>query len=148
MPQFDTSVYLAQIFWLFISFGFLYLMMSRLICPMIEEVISDREQRIQNALNQAELLTAAADDFHRRYQAYLQVAETEKSEKIQSVYTRLQKQSMTQENRQDALLRRRVRAMDQKIKTTSASLRQKSEKLSTDLAERLAAQIEQTGRNI
>ena len=148
MPQFDTSVYFAQIFWLFISFGFLYLMMSRLICPMIEEVLSERERYIQQTLNQAESLTAAADDLNNRYQAYIQVAEKEKNEKIQAAYTRLQKKSIGQENRQEALLRRRIRAMDQKIKATSTVLRQKSEKLSGVLAGQLAAQIEHMGDDI
>ncbi|MBQ7413091.1 MAG: hypothetical protein IJV07_02305 [Alphaproteobacteria bacterium] len=148
MPQFDTSVYLAQIFWLFISFGFLYLMMSRLICPMIEEVLSERERCIQQTLNQAEVLTAAADDLNNRYQAYIQIAEKEKNEKIQAAYTRLQKKSITQENRQEALLRRRIRTMDQKIKATSTLLRQESDKLSGVLAAQLATQIERMGDDV
>ena len=47
MPQFETAFYGAQIFWLIISFGFLYLMMSQLICPMIEEVMAERDKKVQ-----------------------------------------------------------------------------------------------------
>ena len=138
MPQFDTAFYVPQIFWLFISFGFLYLMMSLLICPMIEEVFTERERRIKKMLDEAETLNQEANTLHQRYQAYLLTAEKEKSDKIQTAYARIQKKNLALERKNEASLRRQIRVAEQKINQASATLREESERLSTPLAEQLA----------
>jgi len=144
MPQFETALYGAQIFWLLVSFGFLYLMMSQLICPMIEEVLQEREKKIQTALSEAEMLNQKATDFHQRQQTYLMTAEQEKIERIQKTYREIQKKAKTEENKNESALRQRIRRAEQKIEKASASLRQESDQLSDQLAEQLVASLTRT----
>ena len=147
MPQFETAFYGAQVFWLLISFGFLYLMMSQLICPMIEEVMTERDKKIQSLLNKAEELNTEAADYHQRYQTYLMAAEQEKAEKIQEAYQNIHKKIAQVENRNEAQLRQKIRRAEDKINKTIKALDQEADALSTQLADRLADRISGENKN-
>lgn len=54
MPQFDISTFSAQLFWLVVSFGCLYLVVSQLIAPKAEEILSSRHNVIDDHLTMAE----------------------------------------------------------------------------------------------
>ena len=147
MPQFETAFYGGQIFWLMISFGFLYLMMSQLICPMIEEVIAEREKKIQALLNEAELLNGQAADLHQRYQTYLMDAEREKTEKIQKAQSDIHKKIVRTENKNEAGLRQKIRQAEAKINQATDALNQEATKLSNHLAEQLVDRLLKEGKN-
>ncbi len=137
MPQFDVSFFFGQIFWMLIGFGFLFLMMSHLICPMLEEIISDREERIKTALQQAEKLNGQAEKINQRYQAFLLSAEQEKNDRIQSCYLKIKKDAQETENKNDTRLRTLVRKTEQKIEKSNQLLEQKMDDIAEHIAENL-----------
>ena len=49
MPQFDTSTFASQIFWLTVAFVTLYLVMWRVVAPKIADVLDARRRRIDQA---------------------------------------------------------------------------------------------------
>ncbi|WP_373505905.1 F0F1 ATP synthase subunit B [Aestuariivirga sp.] len=55
-PPMDTSTYPSQIFWLFIFFGLLYLLMSRVALPKMAAVLEKRSARIESDLAKAQTL--------------------------------------------------------------------------------------------
>jgi len=141
MPQFDASFFVGQIFWMMISFGFLYLMMSMLICPMIEEVLDHREKSIQADLDAAERLNKQAEALHQRYQTYQLAVEQEKNNRIQVAYGQIQKEMATRENKHEVQLRRKVQKAEEKIDSATRQLKQKSEALSAQLSDRLVERL-------
>lgn len=145
MPQFETTAFIGQIFWMFISFGFLYLMMSQLVCPMIEEVLSAREGQIQADLARAEHMNREAEALHQRHQAYLLSAEKEKMERIRAAYAKIQKTTAAHEARHDSQLRRKIQRTEQKIETATMALRQESEEISAQLAQKLVKHLTTQG---
>lgn len=52
-PPFDPTTYSSQLFWLVITFTFLYLVLSKLAVPRIGEVLEERRDRIQRDLDKA-----------------------------------------------------------------------------------------------
>lgn len=56
MPQFDSSTFASQVFWLAITFVALYLVMRRVVVPRIAEVLDARRRRIETNLEKAEAL--------------------------------------------------------------------------------------------
>mgnify|MGYP001197281651 CR=1 FL=1 len=54
MPQFDPQYFASQFFWLALTFGLLYFLMSRVALPRIGEVIEERRDRIQRDIDAAE----------------------------------------------------------------------------------------------
>ena len=142
MPQFDLTHYPAQIFWLFISFGFLYLMMRYLICPKIEKVLSLRENGLQQVLDQAEKTNAKAGDYHQKYQDFIDALAREKAEKIQKAYHEIQRQMRSMENRNENRLEEKIRRAERKIEDMTKELQSESDTVSKALAEQLADRIE------
>lgn len=61
-PPFDTSTFASQLFWLAVTFGLLYLLMSRWVLPKIGGVIEERRDRIADDLDVAATLKTQADD--------------------------------------------------------------------------------------
>jgi F-type H+-transporting ATPase subunit b len=55
-PPLDPSTFAPQLVWLALSFGLLYLFLSRVILPRVGEVIEERRDRINRDLAQAEKL--------------------------------------------------------------------------------------------
>ena len=46
MPQLDPEFWLSQIFWLILTFGFLFIVLSKFILPKISENLENRKSRI------------------------------------------------------------------------------------------------------
>ena len=54
MPQLDPEFWISQIFWLTITFGFLYLFLSKFILPKISSNLELRKSQIQENIETAE----------------------------------------------------------------------------------------------
>ena len=62
MPQLDFNTYLSQLFWLIITFGFLYLLTTRVILPRIGQTLEGRKRRITDDLEMSERLRRQAEE--------------------------------------------------------------------------------------
>lgn len=60
-PPFNAGTFAGQLFWLALSFGALYLLMSRVALPRVGSIIAEREATIDSALSQAAKAQAAAE---------------------------------------------------------------------------------------
>lgn len=60
MPQFDVATFASQIFWLILCFGFLCLIMVRLLVPRLTSALEAREQRLQEDKDRALTLNREA----------------------------------------------------------------------------------------
>jgi len=69
MPQFAFDTFTGQIFWLVLTFGIMYFMLSRFILPKIGQGITDRGDRIADDLDEASRMqqqaTQAEADYER-----------------------------------------------------------------------------------
>lgn len=80
MPQFETTFYVNQIFWVLLSFGVLYLIVYYVIYPMISDVLSERRRVVDDYLTQAEQLNKQAEQNEKIYEKFLLKAQEESSE--------------------------------------------------------------------
>jgi F-type H+-transporting ATPase subunit b len=60
MPQFNIATFPPQIIWLAITFVVLYILMARVALPRIGNVLSERQEKIDDNLEAAEQLRAQA----------------------------------------------------------------------------------------
>ncbi|RYE06098.1 MAG: hypothetical protein EOP33_02540 [Rickettsiaceae bacterium] len=63
MPQFETSIYYSQLFWLAIIFGFLYIIVRKFVVPSASKIINNRKHNINTSLEAAQLYTTEAKDL-------------------------------------------------------------------------------------
>ena len=68
MPQFDTSTFATQVFWLVLTFGSLYLLLWRVALPRVAEVLEARQDRIADDLDKTASLSAEAEDVLAEYE--------------------------------------------------------------------------------
>jgi F-type H+-transporting ATPase subunit b len=70
-PPFDATTFASQLLWLALTFGLLYLMMSKLALPRIGEILEVRRDRIEGDLAEAERLRQKTDQAIEAYEAEL-----------------------------------------------------------------------------
>lgn len=61
-PPFDSSTYASQLFWLVVTFGTLYALMSRVALPRIGSVLEERRATIEGALRAASTAQKEAEE--------------------------------------------------------------------------------------
>lgn len=71
MPQLDPSSYASQLFWLTVTFVFLYLILARFILPRVQTVLEGREGRISGDLSLADALKNEAEASKAAYEKSL-----------------------------------------------------------------------------
>ncbi len=67
MAQLDVSTWAGQIFWLVITFGLLYFVLSRFILPKIDQGLTNRGDRIADDLNDAARMNRDAEQAEADY---------------------------------------------------------------------------------
>jgi F-type H+-transporting ATPase subunit b len=70
-PPFDASTFPGQIFWLVITFGVLYYLMSKIALPRVEEILQTREGKIDGDLKAAAAMQEKAKVAGEAYEKLL-----------------------------------------------------------------------------
>ena len=70
-PPFRTETFPSQLFWLAVTFGFLFVVLWRVAGPMIQNTIAARRKRINDDLAEAQNARGDADQASVAYQAAL-----------------------------------------------------------------------------
>jgi F-type H+-transporting ATPase subunit b len=86
-PPFDTTTFPSQLFWLVVTFGFLFVVLWRVAGPRIHGVISERRGTINDALAEAANARTQAEQAGSDYEKALTAA-------------RARAQALAEENRQ------------------------------------------------
>ena len=92
LPQFDATTFEPQLVWLLISFVLLYLIVSRMVLPGLNRVLSDREERIADDLDTAERLGGEAEAVRAAYEKTLTDARIEAQNLLQGAKDRARQQ--------------------------------------------------------
>lgn len=71
MPQLDANFFPPQLIWLAITFVALYLLMARVALPRIGRVLEQRQKKIDDNLDKAELLKVESDKDAKTYEKSL-----------------------------------------------------------------------------
>lgn len=80
LPQISqVDTYASQIFWLFVTFGLLYVVMSRVALPRIGDVVEERRDKIDDDLMRAETIRTEAEEVLAEYEKALSAAREEAS---------------------------------------------------------------------
>lgn len=73
-PPFDSATFASQLLWLVLSFGLLYLLMSRVALPRIGRILEERHDRIADDLEEAAKHKAESEAAQASYEKALNEA--------------------------------------------------------------------------
>jgi len=117
-PPFDPEFFMPQLVWLVLTFGLLYVLMSRIALPRVAGVIENRRERIAGDLDKAADLKEQTDEAIADYETAL--AEARSAAQDIATETRESMKAETDEMRAetDAKLDAEIAAAEQRIAGT------------------------------
>ena len=93
MPQLNPEFFASQLFWLAITFVFLFIFLWRVSLPRINSVQTKRENKIKEDIKKAKQLQAEAEDIQEQINKQLDQAKSDSAELIKSAFIKLQDES-------------------------------------------------------
>lgn len=141
MPQLDTDTFAGQIFWLIVSFGILYILISRSALPRIHEVMDKRKHRISRDLDRAEILSDEARQAKQNYETLQAQARNKSSALIHSTQSDIIKAQENAYAEVDADILNLMQQSDAQIKDKQLAFKQDLTQLSESLANALIEEI-------
>ena len=88
MPQFDTSTFASQIFWLVVIFAVVFAFIWRVALPRISETLESRQRKIGDDLAKAGELATQTDEVMAAYEARLADARANAHEELHAAAMR------------------------------------------------------------
>ena len=108
MPQLNPEFFVSQLFWLVVTFSFLFVFLWRVSLPRIGNVLDKRERKITDDLTAAKELQAEASKIQEEIENQLKQARTDSSEMIKSSTIALQDKAQTELKKLDKELETKI----------------------------------------
>lgn len=119
-PPFDPSTFASQLLWLAISFGALYLLMSRIALPRVGDILEVRRDRVEGDLAEADRLRQKTDQAIADYEAALAGARQKAHGIADNTRSELKREMEKSRAEVEAELAARVAEAEQSIQATKA----------------------------
>jgi F-type H+-transporting ATPase subunit b len=121
LPQLHVPDFAPQLVWLVITFGALYLLMSRVALPGIAEVVNERESRIQRDLGEAERLKAETERALAAYEQALAEARTKAQGIARDTRDKLSSEVDDERRRVEGLINAKLTEAERRVAETKAA---------------------------
>lgn len=143
-PPFNTATYPAQIVWLVLTFGFLYVMMARAIVPRLSGIIADRRGRIAADLSEASAMRAGAEEAGRAYETSLAEARGKAQAIAQQTRDTLSAEAETRRKSMEADLSAKLASAEAEIRARTESAMGRVDDIAAEAAGAIVERL--TGR--
>jgi F-type H+-transporting ATPase subunit b len=120
LPQLNVNDFSPQLIWLAITFGLLYVVLSRVALPRIGEVIEERRDRIQRDLDAAERLKSETEKAIAAYEQSLGDARSRASAMAKDTRDKLAAESAAERGRLEADMAAKAAAAEARIADTKS----------------------------
>jgi F-type H+-transporting ATPase subunit b len=108
MPQLNPEFFVSQLFWLVVTFSFLFVFLWRVSLPRIGNVLEKRERKISEDLSIAKELQAEASKIQETIESQLKQARADTSEMIKSSSISLQDKAQVELDKLDKELEAKI----------------------------------------
>ena len=130
MPQLNPEFFISQLFWLVISFTFLFIFLWRISLPRIGLVLEKRANQINENIKIAKQHQAEAEEIQTNIDSQLRDAKLQTTDLIKSVNENLQEQATKELGKLDETLSLKLEEASSQIeKNKTESLSQINEQI-------------------
>ncbi len=133
-PPFDTATFAPTLFWLFITFGTLYWLMSRVALPRVSGIIETRNSTITRDVDQAAALQKKAEEAGVAYEAALAKAKANAVMIGQQAKDAASLQAMESRKKVETDMAAKIAVAEAKIADTKAKAMSSVSAIATDAA--------------
>ena len=147
MPQLNTELWAAQIFWLIIIFTALYLIIWKIFLPKISYSIENRKSKVVNDLDEAQKLKEISEKKLKEYNQIIYNAKIEAKKIIEDSKKKLEKDIESKKKRFNEEIEKEVLTVEKEIQVLKKSSISNINKISTDTSIEVIKQIINTDVN-
>ena len=140
-PPFDSSTYGVQLFWLAVTFGLLYILMSRIALPRIGEILEVRRDRIEGDLAEAERLRQKTDQAVASYEEELASARARAHTIADETRARIKAEMGEKRRSVESDLSRQVSVAEERIAKTKSAALANVDKIAAETAVSLVSKL-------
>ena len=115
MPQLNPEFFVSQLFWLVVTFSFLFIFLWRISLPRIGNVLEKRERKISEDLTAAKELQIEAEKIQETIENQLKQARANSSDMIKSSSLSFQEKAQAELNKLDNELDAKIEQSAQAI---------------------------------
>lgn len=141
MPQLDFATWPPQLIWLAITFGILYLVISKLALPKIGGTIESRQNRIASDLDEAQRLKDDSEKAIVAYETALAEAKARAHSIAQETRDSLNAEIEAERAKLDAQLNSRLADAEARIAATKAEALKSVEQVATEAAGAIVSRL-------
>ncbi len=143
LPQLDPegSLFVSQIVWLILTFGFLYFMMSRIALPRIATVIEERRDKIALDLDRAADFEQKTKDAIEAYETALADARSKALRTVDETRKRANAALEEKRKESDAELEKRLKDAEARIAATKNDALEKVHEVASDAASGIVTRL-------
>lgn len=148
MPQLDVTTFSSQIFWMVVTFAFLYLLLSRALLPRIHGVMESRQTKINHDIDRAEQLRNEAEEARETYERALRESRGKAQDLIAESSALMEKSAHARHAELDKKIEKQLADAEANIASAKsealAKLAPVSKELTQQIVEKLTGQKLQT----
>ena len=122
MPQLNPEYWISQIFWLTLVFGFLYLLLSKLILPKISDNLESRKSQIAENIESADKQREESDQKLKDYEKIISEAKVE----AKNIYNQVREKILRDINNKKENLEKEIDEEVKKAEEEILDLKKKS----------------------
>jgi F-type H+-transporting ATPase subunit b len=119
-PPFDSANFAPLLIWLVLTFGALYILMSKIALPRVEGILKSRREKIDSDLGVAFAKRTEADRAHTDYEKTLANAKARAQTLAQETHARLAADTDAKRHSLESELAGRLTAAEAQIEATKA----------------------------
>lgn len=140
-PPFDPATFASQLLWLAITFGALYLLMSRIALPRIGGILEDRKARVDADLAAADASRKKTDAAIAAYEAALAAAKAKAQGIANESREAIQADIAAKRTAVETDLAGKVTVAEQRIAQTKAEAMTHVDEIATETAQSVVTQL-------
>ena len=141
MPQLNPEFWISQIFWLTLTFGTLYLILSRLILPKISDNLETRKSKILENIEAADKQRESSEAKLREYEEIISKNKLEAKNIFNQAREKALKDINSKKEVLDKQIDEEITKAEEEIKTLQSSAADKINKIAIDTSSELVQKL-------
>ena len=141
MPQLDPEFWISQIFWLTLTFGILYVVLSKLILPKISANLELRKSQIQENIEAAEKQRESSESKLKEYDGIVLKSKLEAKNIFKDARDKVLKDINSKKETLDKQINEEIKKAEQEIQVLKKSAPEKINKIAIETSSELMKKL-------
>ena len=147
MPQLNPEFWISQIFWLTLTFGILYIVLSKLILPKISANLELRKSQIQENIEAAEKQRQSSEAKLKEYDDIISKSKLEANNIFKEARENVLKEISAKKEALDKQIDEEIKKVEKEINLLKEGASEKINKIAIDTTSELLVKLIGTGVN-